>query len=231
MKRIFINVIKEIFRPSGLLYSFRYCRLNLLYKRFNTKIGMRTSIVSSELGKNVFISYDCSLDKTKIGDHSYVNTNTRIKNAVIGRYCSIGSGVIIGIGKHPLNMVSTHPAFYCNNKAYETYADKNYYGNEYSNVVIENDVWVGSNSTIIGDVKIGNGAVIAYGSIVTKDVPPYAVVGGVPAKIIRYRFEKQIIDELQDIKWWLFPDDFLKTNFLLFLNPSDLLEYFRKSHE
>jgi len=77
-------------------------------------------------------------------------------------------------------------------------------------VTINNDVWIGMKSTIMGGVTVGNGAIIAAHSVVTKDVPPYAIAGGVPAKIIKYRFNEAIIEALQKAEWWKQPDDFLR---------------------
>ena len=124
----------------------------------------------------------------------------------------------IGVRKHPTDMISTHPAFYANNKAFETYADR-MYCDELPNIEIGNDVWIGSKSTVLGNIRIGDGAVVAYGSVVTKDVPPYAIVGGVPARIIKYRFDKEIIDRLLEIKWWELSDDFFKKYFRLTHKP------------
>ena len=87
---------------------------------------------------------------------------------------------------------------------------------EEERVILGNDVWVGSHVLINGGVHIGNGACIAAGAVVVKDVPPYAIVGGVPAKIIRYRFPKEVIDRLESIQWWNLPIDILKQNIHLF---------------
>lgn len=96
-------------------------------------------------------------------------------------------------------------------------------------VIIGNDVWIGSHALILGGVKIGDGAVIGAGAVVTKDVPPYAVVGGVPARIIKYRFSQEIIDKLLEIKWWNLPENILKENIKLFQTDNitfDLLQKF-----
>ncbi len=86
------------------------------------------------------------------------------------------------------------------------------------NAIIGNDVWIGSNVLIIGGIKIGDGAIVAAGAVVTKDVPPYAIVGGIPARIIRFRFDKEQINKLLELKWWNKDDDWLIKNNYLFCN-------------
>lgn len=116
----------------------------------------------------------------------------------IGRYCSISHGVSIMDANHPLHHKSTHPFFY--EPSYK-YVKESYI--QHIPIVIENDVWIGKNSIIIPSVRrIGNGVVIAAGSVVTKDVPSYAIVAGNPAKIIRFRFQQEVIDNLEKEKWW-----------------------------
>jgi hypothetical protein len=127
-------------------------------------------------------------------------------------------------------MVSTHPAFYSNNKAFGTYADKLYY-DELDSVRIGNDVWIGSNSTIMSNVNIGDGAIVAYGAVVTKDVMPYSIVGGVPARHLKFRFEEYIVERLLEIRWWELNDSFLKQHFKRFHNPLDFINFYDAEKE
>jgi acetyltransferase-like isoleucine patch superfamily enzyme len=116
----------------------------------------------------------------------------------IGRYCSISQGVSILDANHPLQHKSTHPFFY--DPVFKQ-VDKSYV--QHLPIEIGHDVWIGTNSIIVPRVQhIGNGAVVAAGAVVTRDVPPYAIVAGNPAKIIRFRFDQSIIDELEEEKWW-----------------------------
>lgn len=180
-----------------------------LFEKKNIKVAMSSKIRDGVMleGKNR-IGQDTVLSDTYMGYGSYVGDYSNLSNCKIGRFCSIGNGVKHESGSHPTNYVSSHPAFYSVNHSCglgfvssDKYKESRYLLDCYQ-VIIENDVWIGSNVTILDDVTIGNGAVIAAGAIVTKNVPPYAIVGGVPAKVIKYRFDKEIIDKLEKSRWW-----------------------------
>ena len=138
---------------------------------------------------NNFRSID---NDTIIGDYTFIGKYTGITKSKIGRYCSIGTNVLIGPGEHKLDKFSTSACFYKN--AYNELTQKD--------VIIGNDVWIGSYSIILRGIKIGNGAIIGAGAVVTKDVPDFAVVVGVPAKIIKYRFNEETIRKINLSKWW-----------------------------
>ena len=129
-----------------------------------------------------------------------------IQNVTIGRYCSIAPRVDINPSQHPTDWLSISCRQY--NPVYlgwHRFLTKSVACSKFpeaDRVFIGNDVWIGSRVTIMGGIKIGDGAIIASGAVVTKDVPPYAIVGGVPAHVIRYRFDDKIIEELLDLKWW-----------------------------
>ncbi|MBJ2172616.1 CatB-related O-acetyltransferase [Aureibaculum sp. A20] len=166
------------------------------------------------------------MTNSKIGNHSYVNSKTSVNRTSIGKFCSIGSNVVFGLGKHPTTIISTHPAFYSNNKSFKTFADKVYF-KEYENIKIGNDVWIGYNSIIMDGVNIGNGAIIAAGAVVTKDVKPYEVVGGVPARHIKYRFTHDMINLIEKTEWWNNDEDFFKDNYKIFLDNEKFINYFK----
>jgi len=188
------------------------------------KIGYMSNAVNCEFGIYNTIYNEVILQKVILGDFTYIADNTKISRTEIGRFCSIGPNCMIGLGKHPSkDFVSTHPIFFSTLKqAQITFADKGYF-DEFENIVIGNDVWIGANAIVIDGVKIGNGAIVAAGSVVTKDVPPYAIVGGVPAKIIRYRFEHETIKKLLELKWWDMDVESLKNNYKKFHNVKELL--------
>lgn len=173
------------------------------------RFGAHTTIDSKAVfeGANRLGSDSVFLNSS-MGYASYVSDHSFIKNTRIGRYTCIADNVLTVAGNHPLTFVSIHPAFYSTVQK-PSYVDKQkfeefkYIDSERKiSIEIGNDVWIGTRATILEGVTIGDGAVVAAGAVVTKDVPPYAIVGGVPAKIIKYRFTIDEIDVLLKIKWW-----------------------------
>lgn len=162
---------------------------------------------TTELAGNNKFGKGTSVHGSKIGRHTYV-VNARIVRAQIGAFCSIGPEVNIGgLGNHPTKWLSTHPAFYSTlRQSGKTFATSDLFDELKCNK-IGNDVWIGARALILDGVSIGDGAIVAAGAVVTKDVPPYAIVGGVPAKIIRYRFSEDVIESLLKWQWWLLHDD------------------------
>lgn len=144
----------------------------------------------------------------ELGDYSAVGVECKLIRVRIGRFSVIARNCDIGLGVHPTSYLTTHSIFYKNSpwpshpewvKPLEDTTDKLTY--------IGNDVWIGAKVTVMDGVRIGDGAIVAAGSVVVKDVPPYAIVGGCPAKVIKYRFPQEMIDRLEEIQWWNLPDE------------------------
>ncbi|REK69627.1 antibiotic acetyltransferase [Paenibacillus paeoniae] len=160
-----------------------------------------------------------------------------INNLVrIGAYCSINDTAQI-VSNHPVSFITTHPFLYKHKN--EIFSPERVPGllekdevmdykdnSNNDDVIIGNDVWVGANVIILPSVTIGNGAVIAAGAVVTKNVPDYAVVAGVPAKIIKYRFAPEEIEALNKIQWWNWPDEKIKANCKYFMNNKEFINRF-----
>ena len=219
----------RIFSIPMFSYTARFIRnlyLEYKYRSCHLSVSGSASIWNSKFGRYNSFGDNTYLYDSIIGDFSYIADNSRIFRTEIGKFCSIGPNVLMGLGKHPSrDFVSTHPAFFSNRKQSGiSFIKKNLY-KEFESIVIGNDVWVGARSIILDGVKIGDGVIVASGSVVTKNIPSYSVVGGVPAKIIRYRFTKKHIDFLGKLKWWNKDTRWLRRNAQKFID----VELFCKS--
>lgn len=222
------NIIKNLSLQRLYLHFKRYKDSRAL-KRNNTIISLGCNFNGSKLGNYVFLGENVYIFDSFIDDYSYVNSNSKIKNTSIGKFCSIGPNVQIILGKHPSTFVSSHPIFYANNKPFKTFSDKTYI-EEYEYATIGHDVWIGEGVLIPGGITIGNGAIITARSVVTKDIEPYSIVGGVPAKHIKFRFDENTVKVLNDSAWWNWDIKTLKENYKLFHNPSEFIAYFKKNN-
>jgi acetyltransferase-like isoleucine patch superfamily enzyme len=160
-----------------------------------------------------------------LGDFSYFSDDCVILEATIGKFCSFGPNVRVAPGKHPTKtFVSTHPALFSN----PPYCKKNFFDKDYHNpnrhVVIGNDVWICANVVIADGVKIGDGAIIAANAVVCTDVKPYTIVGGVPAKFIKNRFEVEEIKYLLDLQWWNKSLEWIEKHASMFLNINNFIK-------
>ena len=174
------------------------------------------------------VDAECTLAKVTMRRYSYVGSGTRITDAVIGSFCSIGGRCGIGGGIHPTDMVSTSPVFLKgHNILSKNFAEISYEPSK--TVEIGNDVWIGEGACIVSGVKIGDGAVIGAHAVVTHDVEPYAVVAGVPAKVIRKRFDEETIKQLLEVQWWEWPEEKLESMGSFFDDPQKLIEHSRNN--
>lgn len=174
---------------------------------------------ANSLGKNSYFS-------GTMGYGTYICNNCHIVGS-IGRFCSIAAEVKNSLGVHPMTTpyVTTSPMFFSMRKQTgRTFAKKQLFSELKSPVVIGHDCWIGQRAFLVGGITVGHGAVVLAGAVVTKDVPPYSVVGGVPAKVLRYRYDEDTIEFLMKSEWWNKPIEWLEVNYELFSN----IEEFKK---
>lgn len=202
------------------MYPIRHFFLGIVKNLLNPRISI-FSIVSANtiIDKTSYIYRGVKVKSSIIEAHTYIAANTDVENAEIGKYCSIADHCRIGMSGHSLDFLSTSPIFTQTvNALQEQWAENDIleHKSEEERAYIGNDVWIGSHVLIRGGVHVGDGACIAAGAVVVKDVPPYAIIGGVPARIIRYRFSQEIIEKLEEVQWWSMPEELLKKNIKLF---------------
>lgn len=172
-----------------------------------TVIHPTANIRDSSVGRCCEILADTSLHTAELGDFSYLGPRCIVGDATIGKFCAIAAEVRIGAPNHPMDRPSMHRFTYCP----EYYAagavrDHAFFDQRKEDrAVIGNDVWIGHGVIVLPGVKVGDGAVLAAGAVVTKDVQPYTIVGGIPAKFIRERFTRAIAERLASIAWWNWP--------------------------
>lgn len=170
----------------------------------------------SILHNNVHVLENCIINNSEINSYTYLGKNCLVQNTTIGKFCSIANEVLIGLGNHPLDLFTTSPLFYRKKNTFNiNLIDKDLDFVESKKITIKNDVWIGARVIILDGVTIGNSAVIASGSLVTKDVADFTIVAGVPAKVIKNRFTDSKIKELLELKWWELDLEKIKTYYNL----------------
>ncbi len=199
------------------------------YRKNQLKIQYLAKFSECRFGRYNTLYERAQLTQIHLGDYSYVGANNRLARVSIGKFCCLGPDVIAGLGRHPVSShASIHPIFYSPNaQAGITFADKSYF-KETDEINIGNDVWIGARAIILDGVSIGDGAIVASGAVVTTNIPPYAIVGGVPAKLIKYRFQPAQIKTLLAIKWWDREESWLRKNFQKFHHAESLIDFIRE---
>ncbi len=226
-KVLSLDILKNMQSDIKIYISTSYEKKDEIYKKL-VEAGLEKNVVGSPyLDKDIFAEWDTFIDEkselegrnaflkgvqlhcSKLGYASYIAAKTALFNTYIGRYCSIGPNVRIVVGQHPTrNFVSTHPIFYSTQQIIKkTYVTDNLFEehrvtkNGYM-VEIGNDVWIGDGAVLMEGVTIADGTIVASGANVVKDTEPYSIVGGNPAKIIRYRFDEEQRKFLLNLQWW-----------------------------
>ena len=208
------KLVKQLL-PERLKQAFLRTRWRL--SGGNIRLASQTRIdQSSRLGKHVELRTGAAVFGSTVGRWTYFGEYTMVMHTEIGAFCSIAPNVIIGGGTHPTRgFVSTCPLFYSEHKGNpwgKASDPTGIFHGENPKTYVGNDVWIGYGASILPGVRVGDGAIIAAGAVVTKDVQPYEIVGGVPAKHLRLRFDANDIAWLLELKWWRWPDERLKAS-------------------
>ena len=190
--------------------------------RLFNKISFRATVIDSKVDKTSVVEHHANVRYSTVDRYTYVSARASLIYAEVGAFCSIASGVSVGGGAHKLDSVSTSPAFFSGrNILGENFGKEKF--EPFKTTVIGNDVWIGNRAMVLQGIKIGDGAVIGAGSVVTKDVAPYTIVAGNPAREIRKRFDDETVEGLLASRWWELDEKKLAELGNKFSDPSVLL--------
>lgn len=182
-------------------------------------IGENCKILNSKLGEYTELGIFNFCENMELGDYSYTGQFCFVQNTVIGKFANIAAMVRIGPTMHPVERPTLHHFTYRRKMfGFQERDDEQFFENRKSRITyIGHDTWIGHGAIIMPGLRIGNGAVVGSGAVVTKDVDPYTIVAGVPARPIRKRFNDDVAAKLESIKWWDWPYEKIKQNFEDFL--------------
>lgn len=205
-----------------------------LRARDGARIGRASRVdLSTRFEGNNVVGESCRIGRCTLGYGTYVSDGTTATGVRFGRYCSCGANSTFALGRHPVRgFISTHPAFFSTRRqagftfvSEDRFDEFRFADRERGDLVtVGNDVWIGSNVLVMDGVTIGDGAVVGAGAVVTRDVEPYAVVAGVPARTVGHRFDPPTIEALMQAKWWQREPTFLKQHARLFSDVDGFLQ-------
>ncbi len=185
-----VSMLERLLYKALKKLRFRAVHLSSVHP--TSKLESGTLFYHSTMGRHSFCGYDCD-----------------IQHSDIGEFTSIANRVVIGGGHHPMDWVGMSPVFYAGRDSVKAKFSE-HARQPVKRIVIGHDVWIGHSAIVLPGVEVGNGAVIGAGAIVTKSVPPYAIVAGNPARVLRYRFDEETVQRLKAIKWWSWPEEELR---------------------
>lgn len=197
--------------------------LSYLYGKL-MKMLQGTCVVNCQIAKGAKVGKSCNVSNSSFGRYSYCSHDCQIVNAEIGAFCSISDHVFIGGAEHPMDWVSMSPVFQNVSHSGPTKRFAKIDMPPTQKTIVGSDVWIGHGAVVKQGVTVGHGAVVAAGAVVVKNVPPFAVVGGVPAKVIKYRFDEETIKRILQIDWWNLDDEKLKEFGRYMNNPALFIE-------
>jgi virginiamycin A acetyltransferase len=211
----------SIAKSSKLYYQTSIINSTILN---DTTIGDFSKIEDSYLNNYIMIDRNNYISNSKIDDYTYTGKNTYIIHSKIGKFNSISWNVSIGGANHDYNRMTQHSFLYNDWSKLKPEGHEFTYNRFKESLVVGNDVWIAAGVVITRGLTIGNGAVIGANTVVTKDVPPYAIVAGNPAKILKYRFDYAIIELMLKLKWWDWDIEKIKKNYHLLSNEPKISE-------
>jgi len=195
---------------------------------FISGIPISATIVESRITRTTKVASKADVRYSSIGRYTYIGCYCRINHTDIGAFSSIAPGVFIGGALHPTGFVSTSPIFLKGRNIFgRNFAAIDFQPYQMTN--IGNDVWIGAGAIVLAGVSIGDGAIVGAGSVVTKDVLPYHIVAGNPARFLRSRMSDEIVTELQSIKWWESEEDTIISLAPLFGVPADFIKAWKEN--
>lgn len=218
--KMIASFVRRLVHEYHLRHRFRRCVIHP---------GVTVDHASS-LGDCSVLFARVRLMDSSLGPYSYVQENTALYAADVGPFCSIAANVTIGLLDHPTFMVSTSPVFYDNTQPLpRAFVGENCFPQKMPRTVIEADVWIGEGAKLRAGVRIGVGAVIGAGSVVTRDIAPYTIVAGVPCRPLRRRFEDTLCDRLLESAWWRLDEKDLVALAPLYSDPVAFLNAIEKT--